>query len=328
MHFLFKHKKKNNTKMSMQTNSGCLFYSDDDSKLNQVSQTKYEICIFQDINKIKQIFMNTNQGKKYTIIKTIYEKCNKGTYIIKSNAKNIKYILKIRHASFSNTFEKDICTILKNNMHKNIIKSKSFHECEDFYYFIYEYFDGMNLREYIKLKKRLTENEIKNICFQITSGINFLHSYNIIHCDLKLDNLIINDNEELKIIDFDLSLICNNEDGYVANGIFGTMQYIAPESYDLCIYSKKTDIWQFGIILYIRRTNHTPHKNKITLVNSFSNLCRQNIFKHIDLSIPKKIISEYGFNESLFELLEKMLNFSDSGRYDISHIQNSEWFKT
>jgi len=323
MNFLFKQKRKNNID---------LFKKNESAQLNVIeyvpknTQTNCEICIFQNIDEIKHIFINTKYGKKYTITKTIYEKHNKGAYIIRSNMTDIKHILKIRHISFSNTFEKDIYLILKNDTHKNVIKSKHFYQHEDFYYFIYEYIDGMNLCEYIK-KKNLSENEIKNICLQITNGLDFLHSHNIIHCDLKLDNLIINNLGELKIIDFDLSLICNNEDGYIANNIFGTMQYIAPESYDLCIYSKKTDIWQFGIILYILITNHFPHQNEITMVNSFSNLCRQNVFKHIDLNIPKKKILKKGFDESLFILLEKMLYFSDANRYDISHIRNSKWIK-
>lgn len=295
--------------------------------MDKINQTNCQICIFQDTDEMKNIFMNTQYGKKHIIIKTIYEKYNKGTYIIKSNITNINYVLKIRHVSLSNAFEKDIYLILKNNVHENVAKFIDFFQEVDFNYFIYEYFDGINLYEYIKIKKNLSESKIRNICMQISNGLNFLHSNNIIHCDLKLDNLIINDKAKLKIIDFDLSIICNDEEGYVSDNIFGTMKYVAPESYDLCIYSKKTDVWQFGIILYILITNKFPHENEITLVNSFSNLCRQNIFKHINLDTPKKIIIKKGFDESLFVLLDKMLSFSDTNRYNIADICNSNWMK-
>ena len=169
---------------------------------------------------------------------------------------------------------------------------------------------------------------MKCIMVQIINAVSFLHENNILHCDMKLENIIINDELNIKIIDFDLSIVCDNDEGYISNTIFGTLQYIAPESYDLCIYSKKTDIWQIGIILYILITNKFPHDtNEITIINSYSNLCRQNLFKHIDLSIPKHIISKKKYCSSLYKLLEHMLNFNDKCRYDIKQIKESEWLK-
>ena len=293
--------------------------------INFTPNTNIEICIYENENELKNIFKNSKHGKEYNIIETINEKHDKGTYIIKSNENNIKYILKIRHNTYSNTFEKDICSILKYHQHKNIIKFVDFNQENEFYYFIYEYFEGSNLLDYIKQKKDLPEKQIKNILIQITRGTRFLHTYNIIHCDLKLDNIIINQKNEVKIIDFDLSIISNNNDGYISDEIFGTMQYIAPESYDLCVYSKKTDVWQIGILLYILITCQFPHQNEITLINSFSNLCRQNLFKHIDFNIPRTIIFEKHFDESSYALLENMLSFTDTKRYTVDEILASKW---
>lgn len=294
------------------------------SKFKYDDQINYKICIYENDNELKNIFTKSKHGKEYNIIKTINEKHDKGTYIIKSN-RNIKYILKIRHKSHSNSFEKDICNILKFHQHKNIIKFIDFNQEGEFYYFIYGYFEGMNLFEYIKEQKNLPEKQIRNILIQLAYGMKFLHSHDIIHCDLKLDNIIINKRNEIKIIDFDLSIISNNIDGYISDNIFGTMQYIAPESYDLCVYSKKTDVWQIGIILYILITNQFPHQNEITLINSFSNLCRQNLFKHIDFNIPKTIIHEKNFDVSLYLLLESTLSFNDIKRFTIDDIIACKW---
>jgi serine/threonine protein kinase len=316
MNYLFKYKNKNNSKTKSLEFDINLDHS--------IKKINCEICVI-DNNTVREIFKTTKYGKKYNIIKIIYEKLDKATYIIKSNKTHSKYILKIRHNSYNNQFEHDICLILKQNRHKNIIKYVDYQIIGEYYFFVYEYFDGMHLHDYLRKNPILDEYDIRNICKQIADGVAYLHSHNIIHCDLKLDNIIINDNNDIKIIDFDLSIICNKEDGYISDNIFGTMQYIAPESYDLCIYSKKTDIWQFGIILYILITNQFPYQNELTLINSYSNLCRQNLFKHIDFSIPKQIIFDKGYDILLYELLEKMLSFTDSNRYTVAEINNSCW---
>lgn len=267
---------------------------------------------------IKNIFINSSLANKYKIINTIYEKYNKAAYIIMTH--DTKYFLKIKHCTLINAFEKDIFEILKKYHHNNIIKCKHLTENSNYYFFIYEYIDGLNLFEYIKNNKNMPQNNIFNIIYQLASALKFLHSHNIIHCDLKLDNVIVTNDLKIKVIDFDLSIICNNNEGYVANSIFGTMQYIAPESYDLCVYSKKSDIWQLGIILYIMITNHFPHQTEISLINSYNNFCRQNIFKHIDLTIPKSIIVTNNYDVSLFYLLQKMLTFDDSKRINANNI--------
>jgi serine/threonine protein kinase len=280
-------------------------------------------------NKIAKRFNKTEKGKKYKIDKIVYEKNIKGVYIIKkiSTKDELKYILKFRNypqTNNGNIFEKDICDILAYQYNKNIIQFIYSYENTKFHYFIYEYFEGCDLVQFIK-KNKCNEILLKSIIYQIVNGVHFLHYNNILHCDLKLDNLILNNKGELKIIDFDLAIICNDEDGYISDYIFGTMQYIAPESYDLCIYSKKTDVWQIGIILFILISYQYPHKTEITIINSFSNLYRQNFFKHIDMNIAKNAIIKKKFDMSLFYLLDGMLAFNDSERFSIKEILDCQW---
>lgn len=299
-------------------------------KFNEAAQVKYNINITINNNYCTQSlldrFFHLNEGRFYSLVKTIYEKPKKGTYIIISTSTYKKFILKIKEKSKINFFEEDIFAILNKNKNNNIATFISLLTDNDYYYFIYEYVEGYNLLEYIKKYGQLNEIDIKSIMKQIVNGIEFLHQNNILHCDMKLENIIINDKKEIKIIDFDLSIVCDNDEGYISNNVFGTLQYIAPESYDLCIYSKKTDVWQLGVILYVLITNKFPHDDKeITIVNSYSNLCRQNIFKHIDLSIPKNIIIKKKLNMSMYYLLEHMLNFNDKCRATLDEIKNSVW---
>jgi len=282
------------------------------NKTNQNEKLCDDLKIIEETHK--NFFLNGIHSKEYEIINTISVKHDRSIHIIKKN--DVKYILKIKTAQNDNIFEKHICFILSQRYHENVIKFIDYIQEENFHYSIYEYFEGKNLCSYIKKNKNITDTQLKNIIIQITHGMNFLHSHNIIHCDLKLDNIIINNKNEIKIIDFDLSIISDNIDGHISNNIFGTMQYIAPESYDLCIYSKKTDVWQIGIILYILITKQFPYQNEITSNNSHSNLCRQNMFKHIDLQLAKNKHCD----NTLYEILEGSLSFTDNTRMTINDI--------
>ncbi len=280
-----------------------------------------------DNASLQKKFLKSKFGRFYDIVRPIYERDYKGTYIVNALKTNKKYILKIKESSKANYFEEDIYKILNKTQHKNIAQFVSFAQEGEYFYSIYEYADGYNLLEYIKTNGDLSEIDIKFIFRQLVEALSFLHKNNILHCDLKLENIIINSNKEIKIIDFDLSIVCDNDEGFISNSIFGTLQYIAPESYDLCIYSKKTDVWQLGVLLYIMITRKFPHDNEISLVNSYSNLCRQNVFKHINLDIPCDIIKKKKFDLSLYNLLEKMLSFDEKDRYSLDQIKNSEWLK-
>lgn len=275
-------------------------------------------------NEIYNAYETISLFKNFSIIKKIYEKQEKATYIVIDNITQIKYILKIKHYNYVNSFEYEIYKLLKDNPHENIINFIQFYKENNYYYYLYEYFDGINLFDYLKMYKNnvLKYDDIKNILLQITDALIYLHKYNIIHCDLKLDNIIINNDNKLKVIDFDLSIICDKDEGHIFNNIFGTMQYIAPESYDLGIYSKKSDIWQMGVIMYILITKSFPFDYSLELVNSKSNLCRQNIFKHIDLTVPKDIIINNQYNNFLYDILCKMLSFDDSKRISLNEIKS------
>lgn len=318
MSFIFR-KKLPNKYNSSQLQLNMIKYNQD----NKENEIYISDCNTQrSKTELYNSYLYTDLHKMYTIIKKIYEKQDKATYIVLDKETKAKYLLKIRHNSCVNLFESEIYKILKKNIHKNVISFINYTKFDNYQYYIYEYFEGYNLAELLNKKNKLQENEIKHIILQITNGLKFLHSYDIIHCDLKLDNIIINDNNDVKIIDFDLAIICSDDEGYISNNIFGTMQYIAPESHDLCIYSKNTDIWQLGIILYVLITNKFPFDDTIEIVNSNSNLCRQNIFKHIDYVMLKKIIHEKKYNPLFYDLLYKMLSFDDSKRATVYEIIN------
>lgn len=124
-----------------------------------------------------------------------------------------------------------------------------------------EYTGHASLYSYLKAKpgRKLKEDECKYIFKQIVEGISYLHSKNIIHRDIKLENLLLDENKTLKIIDFGFS-VCVKSDQKI-NNFCGTPTYMAPE-----IVSKKDyfgppiDVWALGVLLYVLLCGTFPFK--------------------------------------------------------------------
>ena len=122
-----------------------------------------------------------------------------------------------------------------------------------------------------------------------------------------------------------MSKIANNGE-YLSQAVFGTTNYIAPESYDLCIYTFKSDIWSLGIVFYVLITKKFPYDIPLRINNSHSNLYRRNEFKHPDLTMLKKSLKNNQYCDKLCELLSHMIEFNLDTRYEpdklISVIEN------
>lgn len=262
---------------------------------------------------IKNYIYNDIYFKNYSFIKTIYEKTNKVMYIIQCIKSNKKYILKGRSISDYNNQQLIIYTILKESPHENIVKFIDFIIRDKFIFYICEYIEGVDLSQYLQQNSYISELDIRDIFIQITQALKHIHDLNIIHCDIKLENIIITHNKHVIITDFDLAKICVNE--LILNKIIGTIGYIAPESYDIYVYSKKSDIWCLGIMLYVFVARRFPYNGK-TLEDFYCNMYRWNIFRHIDFSTIEQI------NVNICSILKKILVFEDHKRLTLDEIIN------
>jgi len=114
-----------------------------------------------------------------------------------------------------------------------------------------EYIGKVSLQSYLKSKitRRLEESEAKKIFIQLCKGISYCHSKSICHRDIKLDNILLDSDSNVKIIDFGFSICVAAEKKL---GIFcGTPCYMAPEIVSkLQYYGPPTDVWALGIVLY------------------------------------------------------------------------------
>jgi polo-like kinase 1 len=106
------------------------------------------------------------------------------------------------------------------------------------------------MNELLKRRKRLHELEVKCYTMQIINALKYLHSHRIIHRDLKLGNLFLNDKMAIKLGDFGLATKLDF-DGEKKRTICGTPNYIAPEVLEgRAGHSYEVDIWSLGVIIY------------------------------------------------------------------------------
>jgi len=107
----------------------------------------------------------------------------------------------------------------------------------------------MDLKEFIS-QHTLTKKEANTIMLNILRGIQYIHSKNIVHCDLTLKNILIDHNNNIKITDFGLARELNDQEHHIDPHAYGTQLYMAPELLNHGKISTKTDIYSMGIIYF------------------------------------------------------------------------------
>jgi len=129
--------------------------------------------------------------------------------------------------------------------HKNMIKCFTTMESKNNYYIVFEYCEGGDLSKYLQEVKKLSLPEALHIMRQIRDAYKYLLSENILHRDIKLDNILISDRSKMvvKISDFG----CSKVDP-VGSTVCGTPKYMALEVMDNCNqYNYKADLWSIGL---------------------------------------------------------------------------------
>ena len=172
------------------------------------------------------------------------------------NNKNyaIKMILKINIDDEENFFNE--CNIMKKLESINVIKYyesfKEKFETDVFYIIVMELCD-LNLLEYLKKKKFISLDELREILIQFNNSLKKMFDNNIMHRDIKPENILIKYNNNklgyiIKLSDFGLAKYLS-ESGYASSKV-GSIYYMAPEILDNNEYTRKADLYSIGRMLY------------------------------------------------------------------------------
>eukprot|EP00002_Diphylleia_rotans_P033473 TRINITY_DN7118_c0_g1_i7.p1 TRINITY_DN7118_c0_g1~~TRINITY_DN7118_c0_g1_i7.p1 ORF type:complete len:540 (+),score=108.48 TRINITY_DN7118_c0_g1_i7:54-1673(+) len=149
--------------------------------------------------------------------------------------------------------------ILSRLAHQNSIRFLEVidDESREVSYIVTEYFDGQDLLHFFNDNYPLSEKKVGRIFLQLVNAISFFHSKGIVHRDLKLENILIDDACNIKVIDFGLSNINTGS----ARGLLtpcGSPVYVAPEVLFDTTYGKHADVWSLGTILFFLSCNYLP----------------------------------------------------------------------
>jgi len=136
-------------------------------------------------------------------------------------------------------------------------------------YIAMAYYQGHTLKERIR-KNNLKLDEIIDITSQIASGLARAHKSKIIHRDIKPDNIIITENNEVKILDFGLAKLLDPNEKFRDNSISGTLAYMSPEQLYRGNIDNRSDIWSLGVVLFEMLTGRLPFKGKYDQIIAYN----------------------------------------------------------
>ena len=205
-------------------------------------------------------------------------------------------------------------SILKLVKHKYIVQLYEILQTAQHIFIIMEYCEGKEILDYILTKNRLNELESLKYFQQLINCLFYLHSQNIAHRDIKIDNMLLDSNKDLKLIDFGLSTKYTDDD--LLDQPCGTVVYAAPEVLEGKEYhGMLADVWSSGIVLFGMLAGYLPFSDKDDEEN------KKQVIKGI-INIPDF------FSAQVKDLLKHMLDVNPMTRYTLQEIKDHPWFNT
>lgn len=149
--------------------------------------------------------------------------------------------------------------IMKMIDHPHCVNLNEVFETREKMYIVMEYAPGGEVLQHLMDKTFYPEDEGRLIVKRLASAVAYLHQQDIVHRDIKLENLLIEDEDDLviKLSDFGLSITLGRDDNFMSQTC-GTPMYMAPEVIDEKGYSKQCDVWSIGVIMYFVLCGHPP----------------------------------------------------------------------
>jgi len=261
----------------------------------QSSDSKFSIKDFDVARKIGSgqfgtVFLARHSQTKFVIALKVISKLK----MTKCNAEN-----QIRR-------EIEIQSHLK---HRNIVKMYSYFVDLRSIYLLLEYCSNGQLYDKLKEVKRFEESVVVSYMLQLTSAISYCHTHNVIHRDLKLENILISSSGELKIADFGWSVHAPSSRRQT---LCGTLDYLAPEIVENKPHDHSVDIWCLGIICYELLVGKPPFEAKGTTET-------YNLIKKVEYKCPSHVSSlAVGF-------IAQLLVHNPSKRLRLNLVPNDPW---
>ncbi|WP_051199033.1 Stk1 family PASTA domain-containing Ser/Thr kinase [Butyrivibrio hungatei] len=177
-------------------------------------------------------------------------------------------------------------------MHPNIVNVYDVGDEDGINYIVMELVDGITLKKYIEKKVRLSVKEAVSIAIQVAMGLEAAHNNNIIHRDIKPQNIMISKDGKVKVTDFGIAKAATSNT--ITSNVMGSVHYTSPEQARGGYSDAKSDIYSLGITLFEMLTGRVPFNGDTTVAIAI---------KHIQEELP----TPTDFNEEIPISVEKIV---------------------
>ena len=202
---------------------------------------------------------------RYEIIKSIGEGGMANVYLAYDTILDRNVAIKVLRGDLANDekfvrrFQREALSA-SSLSHPNIVAMYDVGEDDGLYYIVMEYVEGKTLKQLLKKRGSLTLSETIDIMLQLTDGMAHAHDSYIVHRDLKPQNIMIQDDGQIKITDFGIAMALNSTQLTQTNSVMGSVHYLPPEQAAGKGTTIKSDIYSMGIIFYELLTGELPFK--------------------------------------------------------------------
>ena len=311
----------------------------------QTISTSEDYLINNNINQILQILeVKSILDSKFYLTKKIGQGSSGKVYLgfpkesLNDKIENIRYYsIKIMDTAKINLDEfKNEINLLEKINHKNILKIFAYgygqkislnklknKKPKEYFYIVMEYLEHGELFKYITNVTKednigFGENFGRLIFSQLLDGLEAMHNLNICHRDIKLNNILIGDNDyTLKYVDFGMAIETQSK----LESFLGTPNYAAPELHlKRAYYGKSEDIFSLGVTLFVLVTGRLPFKLALPNDSLYQYIVRGDY-----IEFWKK--QSLDVSPSFMDLFDNMIAFDYSQRPSISEIRQSAWMK-
>ncbi|XP_028396471.1 testis-specific serine/threonine-protein kinase 1-like [Dendronephthya gigantea] len=263
--------------------------------------------------KVKLAYVSDNKKAKHPFLRTDLENKNDNKIAIKIISK------KNAPAEYLEKFmPREIDALNATCRHRNVITLYETFRSETKIYLVMEYAAKGDLLEFINSRTRrgqpLTEEKAKILFRQLVLGITHCHQRNVVHRDLKCENVLLDANDLIKVTDFGFATRYPTSKCKFLDTFCGSYAYAAPEILSACKYDGKlADIWSLGVILFAMTCGRLPYNDKS--------------LKHLIEQTKKKVIfpEKLNLSSELRDLIHGILVHDSTSRLTLHEILFHPW---
>ncbi len=200
--------------------------------------------------------------------------------------------------------------------HENIVELYDFGQSSGSYYMVLEFINGKTLWDHVEDDGPLDEQSLLMVAHELTLSLEYMESFNLVHRDIKPNNILLSFQGEVKLTDFGLAKQKEDDKVTITENVFkGTPDFVSPEQIEGQKYlSIESDVYSLGATLYFAATGELPFKGN-TVIETLNN--------HFNIvpSPVHKVNSKY--TKDFSDLIKKMLAKKKNDRITISKLKDS-----